>query len=137
VVLDGDGIGDVVGKQLFSGTADTLAMLSFQRLDVYQRSVEFVALSVELTNRASRGSGPILEQLRRAATSIPLNIAEAAGRTGRADVARCYAIARGSAMECAAILDTLRILQVVEPDRYQSGLELLERIVAMLTKLCR
>jgi len=30
----------------------------------------------------------LLDQLRRAASSIPLNIAEAAGRTGQADAAR-------------------------------------------------
>jgi len=45
-------------------------MLSFQKLDVYGCAIEF------------------LDQLRRAASSIPLNIAEAAGRTGQADAAR-------------------------------------------------
>ena len=42
-------------------------MLSFQKLDVYQRSIEFLA------------------QRRRAAQSLPQNIAEGAGKTGRAD----------------------------------------------------
>ena len=37
-----------------------------------------------------------------------LNTAEGAGRTGAADKARFFAMARGSAMECAAILDVLR-----------------------------
>jgi four helix bundle protein len=112
-------------------------MLSFQKLDVYRCAVEFLALAYEVSTRASRGNGPILDQLKRAATSIPLNIAEAAGRTGGADAARCYGIARGSAMECAAILDALAVLQVIEPDRHRRGLDLLERTVAMLTKLCR
>ena len=92
---------------------------------------------VEVSTRALRSNGPIVDQLKRAATSIPLNIAEAAGRTGSADAARCYAIARGSAMECAAILDALRVLQALEPEPHRRGTELLERIVAMLTKLCR
>jgi four helix bundle protein len=69
--------------------------------------------------------------------AIELNIAEAAGRTGSADAARAYAIARGSAMECAAILDALSALKIVDSVRHQRGLELLERIVAMLTKLYR
>jgi four helix bundle protein len=112
-------------------------MLSFQKLDVYRCAVDFLAVAFDVSTQASRGNGPILDQLRRAATSIPLNIAEAAGRTGSADAARCYAIARGSAMECAAILDALCALQVVEPDRHQRRIELLERIVAMWTKLCR
>ena len=112
-------------------------MLSFQKLDVYRCAVDFLAVAFGVSTQAPRGNGPILDQLRRAATSIPLNIAEAAGRTASADAARCYAIARGSAMECAAILDALCALQVVEPDRHQRGIALLERIVAMLTKLCR
>ena len=112
-------------------------MLSFQRLDVYQRSVEFLALAVETSAVVARGNGPLLDQLRRAATSISLNIAEAAGRTGDADTARAYAIARGSAMECAAVLDALRVLKMVDEGTHGRGIELLGRIVAMLTKLCR
>ena len=40
-------------------------------------------------------------------------------------------------MECAAVLDALLILKVVDAAIHQRGIELLERIVAMLTKLCR
>ena len=74
-------------------------MLSFRKLDVYQRAIEFL--------------------------------------TGEADAARAYAIARGTAMECAAVLDALLVLKVVEPETHRRGLEILARIVAMLTKLCR
>ncbi|HUC07152.1 MAG TPA: four helix bundle protein, partial [Solirubrobacterales bacterium] len=58
------------------------------------------------------------DQLRRAALSIPLNIAEASGRTGKAEAARTYAIARGSAMECAAVMDALKLLKLVDTARY-------------------
>ena len=112
-------------------------MLSFQKLDVYRCAIEFLAVAAGVSTQAARGNGPLLDQLRRAATSIPLNIAEAAGRTGSADAARCYAIARGSAMECAAILDALRVLQLADPEGHRRGTDLIERSVAMLTKLCR
>jgi len=112
-------------------------VLSFQRLDVYRCAVEFLAFAFDVSSRAPRGNAPILDQLKRAATSIPLNIAEAAGRTGKADAARAYTIARGSAMECAAILDALRTLKIIDSDCHRSGMDLLERIVAMLTRLCR
>ena len=111
-------------------------MLSFQRLDVYQCAIEFLALTAEISIGVPRGNGVLLDQLRRASLSIPLNIAEAAGRTGKADAARAYAIARGSAMECAAVMDVLQLLKVVDSSRHQRGIELLERVVAMLTKLC-
>jgi four helix bundle protein len=111
-------------------------MLSFQRLDVYQRSIEFFALAIELPN-PPRGHAELGDQLRRSARSIPANIAEGAGRATRADGARHYAIARGSAMECAAHVDCYRKLGAIDEASYTAALELLEAIVAMLTKLCR
>jgi four helix bundle protein len=116
-------------------------MLGFQRLDGYQRAIELLALALDICRdicrEVSRGNAALLDQLRRAALSIPRNIAEAAGRTGAADAARTYAIARGSAMECAAILDALLLLRLVDPQVHQRGCDLLAAIVAMLTKLCR
>lgn len=112
-------------------------MLSFQRLDVYRVAVEFLAVAVEIAAHAPRGYANLADQLRRAATSSPLNIAEAAGRTSRAEAARHYAIARGSAMECAAVLDALKVLCSVDETLYKRGIDLIEREVAMLTKLCR
>jgi len=112
-------------------------MLSFQKLDVYQRSIEFLSLTAHVGENVSKGNASLVDQLRRAASSIPLNIAEAAGRTGRADMARSYAIARGSAMECAAALDALALLKVVDVRTKERGDRLLEAVVAMLTKMCR
>src|SRR5438105_15348966 len=112
-------------------------MLSFQKLDVYRCAVQFLALTAEVSAEVPRGNAALLDQLRRAASSIPLNIAEAAGRTGKADAARAYAIARGSAMECAAVMDALSVLKVVDAKTKQQADELLERVVAMLTRLCR
>ena len=74
--------------------------------------------------------------LRRAALSIPLNIAESAGRTSEADGARHHAIARGSAMECAAIVDALDVLSELDDGKREQASDLLARIVALLTKLC-
>jgi len=112
-------------------------MLSFQKLDVYRCAIEFFVLTAAAAEEVPRGNAALLDQLRRAATSISLNIAEAAGRTGQADAARTYGIARGSAMECAAVLDALFVLKVVDATTKQRGDELLERIVGMLTRLCR
>lgn len=112
-------------------------MLTFRRLDVYRCSIDFLALAAPLLDDLPRGNAALADQLRRAAVSIPLNIAEAEGRTGAADKARTYAIARGSAMECAAILDVCRTVGLVEEPTHRQGSELLGRVVTMLTKLCR
>jgi four helix bundle protein len=112
-------------------------MLSFQRLDVYRCAVELLALATTLPKRMPKGFSGLTDQLRRAALSIPLNIAEGAGRTSGADAARHYAIARGSAMECAAIMDALQVLSVVDDAQHAKAVELVARVVAMLTRLCR
>ena len=39
-------------------------------------------------------------------------------------------------MECVASLDVLQVRGLVESQAYSKGLDLLERVVAMLTKLC-
>ena len=38
-------------------------------------------------------------------------------------------------MEAAAALDTMRVMKLVGGDRYMRGIDLLEGIVAMLTKM--
>ena len=110
-------------------------MLSFQKLDVYQRSIEFLAFARRLLQRIPRGHGDLVDQLRRASQSIPQNIAEGAGKTTRPDKAKHYTIARGSAMECAAHLDVMRVEELIDVEHHGRGLELLERVVAMLTKM--
>jgi four helix bundle protein len=110
-------------------------MLSFQKLDVYQRSIEFLVIANRVRNQLPRGYSDLADQLRRSAQSIPQNIAEGAGRTTRADKAKHYTIARGSAMESAAHLDVMRVDEVIDGDNYHRGTDLLERVVAMLTKM--
>jgi len=112
-------------------------MLAFERLDVYRCSIEFLAVVSEIVDHLPKGNSSLGDQLKRAAMSIPLNIAEASGKTTGGDRRRFSAIARGSAMECGAILDVCKVLKVAEAEKIEVGKSLLERIVAMLTKMCR
>ena len=72
-----------------------------------------------------------------ASQSIPLNIAEGNGKTGTADRKRYFEIASGSTMECAAIQDVLFVGKAVTAEENENSKLLLNRIVAMLTKLCQ
>ena len=111
-------------------------MLDHEKLDVYRCSIEFVAQCSGIFQMVPKGYSSLTDQLKRASWSIPLNIAEGCGKTTANDKQRYYAIARGSAMECAAILDVLRTLNMIDSERFDKGKQLLERIVAMLTKMC-
>jgi len=115
----------------------TPASFAFQTLDVYQLAIRFLARTAEIVAAMPPGHSAVAEQLRRAALSIPLNIAESSGRVGRADAARHCAIARGSALECAAILDASLALRLADPVKVSEGQSLLLRIVQMLSKMCR
>jgi four helix bundle protein len=110
-------------------------MLSFQRLDVYQRAIEFLALATEIVDGLPRGHAARGDQLVRAAESVVRNIAEGAGRWSGADSSKHYKIARGEAMECASSLDVLQLRKLVEAEKYQRGITLLEGVVGMLTKM--
>jgi len=111
-------------------------MFGFQRLDAYRASIQFLAAASHLATTVPRGHAELIDQLRRAALSIPLNLAEGSGKFNR-DAARFYAIARGSALECAAILDALEAMAVFDEAALGEARELLERIVSMLTGLIR
>jgi len=108
-------------------------MLSFQRLHVYQRAIEWLALATEIVEQIPRGHSQRADQLIRAAESVVRNIAEGAGRWSDADSPKHEKIARGEAMESAASLDVLKLRQLVQPSTYQRGIQWLESIVAMLT----
>ena len=74
-------------------------MMSFEKLDVYQVAIDFLGRATQINQSSPKGNADLHDQLKRAAISIPLNIAEAAGKTSPPDIRRFFAIARGSAMD--------------------------------------
>ena len=112
---------------------DPATILDAERLDVYRTALEFQALVANV--RLPRALYDLRNQLDRASSSIVLNIAEGAGRHGGADKAHFYAIARGSAMECAAVLDILHARAAAAPAQCKRGRSLSIRVVQMLTRL--
>ena len=83
------------------------------------------------------GRGDLISQLRRASSSIALNIAEGAGKVRKADKKKFYAIARGSTFECAAILDVMKATKLNEPEKLTPAVNQLHEVAAMLTSLMK
>ena len=71
----------------------------------------------------------------RASQSIPLNIAEGNGKTAPADRRRYFEIARGSALECAAIQDVLVVGKALSETVSRERKAELDRMAAMLSRL--
>ena len=113
--------------------SSTEPQMEYQRFDVYRVALEFQGLVPRLFPK--RGYGPLRDQLDRASASIVLNIAEGCGRFSRGDKAQFYLIARGSAMESAAVLDVLLSRGLVADAIHRHAVGLLIRVTQMLTRL--
>ena len=111
--------------------------LTYENLDVYQCSIQFLAVGAKVVDGLPKGNSTLSDQLKRASLSIVLNIAEACGKTSPKDNSRFFLIARGSAMECGAALDACRVLDLTEDELLVQGKKLIVRIVSMLTKMSR
>lgn len=105
-------------------------MFHFRTLDVYRCAVAFLPKAYSI---AALLDGEMASQLRRAALSINLNIAEGTGRFDR-DQRKFLVTARGSALECAAVLDATAALGLHATEA-ADGDALLVRVVSMLTKM--
>ena len=107
-----------------------------EKLDAYREAINFCGWVGEFLASISAKSAA-KDQLDRASTSIPLNIAEGNGKFSARDRARFFEMARGSALECAACLDVLIARKLTTGEKVTASKEQLVRIVEMLVGLLR
>ena len=107
-----------------------------EKLNVYQESLAFNEwVGGVLTAITAKAAAK--DQLDRAATSIPLNIAEGNGKFSGRDRARYFDIARGSTVESAACLDVLVSRKLISKEEIEAAKQQLVRIVSMLIGLLK
>ncbi len=111
--------------------------MNFRDLIVYQTAVRFLPLAAAIADGLAPRYAGLADQLRRASLSVLLNIAEGSGKSTGPDQRRFYTIARGSAMECAPIVDACAALSLVDTSRIDEADRLLLSAVKMLSKMCR
>jgi four helix bundle protein len=107
-----------------------------EKLVAYQRSIQFVVWSSPLLEKLPAKLA-VSDQLDRASTSVPLNIAEGNSKFTAPDRCRYFDTARGSALECAACLDVLIAKGRCTTEETQKGKELLRETVSLLVGLVR
>src|SRR6266516_1342362 len=107
-----------------------------EKLDVYREAIDFWGWVGEFLASIS-AKAAAKDQLDRASTNIPLNIAEGNGKFSTKDRARFFEMARGSALECAACLDVLIVRKLAKEEPLVAQKERLVRIVEMLVGLLR
>lgn len=110
---------------------------AFEKLLVYQKSVDFADAIFQQTEQFSRGYGFLVDQLNRAALSIAANVAEGNGRFTKPDRKHFFEIAPGSVQECVPLLELARRRNLIEADAHSALKSRLEEIARMLSGLIK
>jgi four helix bundle protein len=110
-------------------------MFEFEKLNAYQESKKFFSEILAVLQTAKFQDYTIKDQLKRAALSITLNIAEGAGRFHHKDKKNFYINARGSINECVAVVEILSENKYIANEQFKTlygHLELLSKMVSGL-----
>jgi four helix bundle protein len=102
--------------------------------DAHDVARDAAILVLELVRRAPSSVRALTDQTARAATSVPLNLAEGAGRRGR-DRLHHWRIAYGSALEARTALELLVATGCVDVETAATADALLDRVAAMAWRL--
>jgi four helix bundle protein len=114
-------------------TTPSHRLLPHHRLVAYSVSLELLVL----TRNAAIKDPKLRDQAMRAAKSVCLNTAEAAGRTSPADKARVFGIARGEVLEVAAALEIAVLSGDCDANTLTFASPVVDRLYSLLTGLSR
>jgi four helix bundle protein len=109
-----------------------------KKLEVWKNSMELAKNVYKIT-----GSFPsselygLVSQMRRAAVSVPSNIAEGAARSGKKEFLQFLNIAQGSASELDTQIELSLMLEFIDQQTYQEMMSLLTIISKQLYGLAR
>ncbi len=113
-------------------------MFRFERLKVWHKAVElFDVVDKVAEGFPARVQFSVADQLRRAALSVPSNIAEGCGRETAKDSRHFYSVAKGSAFEVVSIATVCEHRGLMTVEEYRDIYGRAEEISKMLTGLKR
>jgi four helix bundle protein len=110
----------------------------FESLNIYKEALKWVeTVDAVVETARSKVSYTFIDQLSRAALSIPLNIAEGNGRRTPNEKRQFFYVVRGSILESVPLIQVLRskgILEEADYGKAYSQLELMSKMIAGLIK---
>lgn len=110
-------------------------VFDFEKMEVYKKSLAALDVSVAIAEEVPRGHRHFSDQLKRASSSVSLNIAEGVGEFKPQEKARFYRMALRSASESCSIVQILHRLKLINPSRYNEAYNYFSISAKMLTKL--
>jgi four helix bundle protein len=113
-------------------------MFGFEKLDVWQKAVEYACTAYEITKTfPTEERFGLTNQLRRAAVSVSSNIAEGSSRSSKADFKRFIEIAYGSLLETVSEIKVAQKQGFVNKEINEKLYAEAERLAKMLSGLRR
>ena len=111
---------------------------SYKDLKVWQRAIDLVPMIYQMTSSLPKHETYALgDQLRRAAVSIPANIAEGQARQHPKEFVQHLTIAKGSLAEVHTLLIVAQRLNYLEPARFAELEAMTTEVAKMLNGLIR
>lgn len=111
---------------------------TFRDLLIWQKSMDFVTCIYKETNEFPREEQfGLTQQLRRAAVSVPSNIAEGYGRNSTKDYMRFLRIAIGSLYEIQTQILISKNLGYISKEVFEKHFDALREIERMITSLIK
>ena len=104
------------------------------RFDALEKAIAAAGIAISLVMRVPASLKPIADQVIRSASSVPANLAEGAGRSGR-DRLHHYRIAYGSAKEVDTHLRLLLGANAIDKARAATALHLFDDVRAITWRL--
>jgi len=104
------------------------------RFDALEKATTAAGIAISLVMRVPAPLKPIADQIIRSASSVPANLAEGAGRSGR-DRLHHYRIAYGSAKEVDTHLRLLVGTGSINSSRTETAIQLFDDVRAMTWRL--
>jgi len=115
-----------------------MIVYSYKQLIVWQRSVELVSACYALTNTFPKEEQYCMKaQMRRAAISIPSNIAEGRSMRSTNDFVRYLRMAFGSGAELETQIEIMKRTHIVPAEHAQDLECLLDEVMRMLNVMIR
>ena len=112
--------------------------VNHRKLEVWRKSIEFASDIYKVTESFPKSEVyGLTSQLRRAAVSIPSNVAEGAARKSPDERKRFYEIARSSLVEIDTQLEIATRLNYSNEQSIQSHSETMNHLFAMLSNLIK
>ncbi len=97
-------------------------------------AIEVVGSVYELVEKSPPAASTLVDQVRRSSASVPLNLSEGAGRSGR-DRLQYWRIAHASSKETTTSIQLLHAMGILNPQLATHTLAQLDRVNALTYRL--